>query len=56
MHYKYDNAFPNLKCVPELEPCADIIVSAVAHRSMLVGGGAPPVQKNLLRGAGGQVL
>src|SRR6218665_995607 len=29
----------------KVEPCADVIVSAAARRSILVGGGAPPVQK-----------
>src|SRR6218665_3991976 len=33
-----------------VEPCADVIVSA--HRSILVGGGAPPVPKNRQRGGG----
>ena len=32
-----------------LEPCADEIVSAAARRSILVGGGAPPVLKNWRR-------
>ena len=29
----------------KVEPCSDVIVSAAARRSILVGGGAPPVQK-----------
>jgi len=39
------------------EPCADVIVSAAALRSILVGDdGAPPVQKSRRRGVGGEVL
>src|SRR6218665_1799095 len=36
----------------ELELCADVIVSAAACRSISVGGGAPPVQKNRRRRRG----
>src|SRR6218665_1993571 len=32
--------------IQTIEPCADIIVSAAARRSILIGGGAPLVQKN----------
>src|SRR6218665_672860 len=36
--------------LPDLELCADVIVSAAARRSISVGGGgAPPVQKNRRR-------
>ena len=37
-----------------VEPCANIIVSAAARRSNLVGEGAPPVQKSRRCGVGGQ--
>src|SRR6218665_2362437 len=33
-----------------VELCADFIVSAAAHRSILVGGGVTPVPKNWRRG------
>src|SRR6218665_4188814 len=29
----------------QVEPCADLIVSAAMRRSILVGGGSPPVPK-----------
>jgi len=32
-----------------VERCADVIVSTAARRSILAGGGAPPVPKNLRR-------
>ena len=38
----------------QLEPCADVIVSAAAHRSIFVGG-VPLVRKNQ-RGVGGRTL
>jgi len=34
-----------------VEPFADVIMSALARRSILVGGGAPPVQDNRRRRA-----
>ena len=34
-----------LQSSPRVEPCANVIRSAAAHRSILVGGGAPKVQK-----------
>jgi len=35
--------------IPVLEPCAGVIVSAAARRSILVGGGGAPVSKNRQR-------
>jgi len=38
--------------MPFVELCADVIVSAAARRSILVGGCAPPVQTNRRRRRG----
>ena len=42
-----------VRTTQRIEPCADVLVSAAARRSILVGGGSPPVPKTR-RGVGDQ--